>query len=530
MNDVRGYLSTKGIDFTVRGDEAVANCPFCDDKEHKFAMNLDTGVYNCKHVNKCGVKGTFWDFKRRMGDVSEFRYTPKVYIKPVPVLGAANERLLDWFRGRGIHAQTVAKFHVTQKDGAMVFPYTKGGEVVNQKYRTVDKKFWQEKQAEQTLYGRDLLWPELKELVIVEGEIDAMSLVQLGIEHTVSVPSGASNQDWIESEYAWLERFDKIYLGLDSDAAGEAGADAIAARLGRWRCYRVRWPLKDANDCLKAGMGKDALMECIMKAEDMGPKDVRKAEEFFDAILQADLEGVKSGFHNFDTILGGFRPQEVTLWTGRNGDGKTTILGQVVMAFLVRQYKVCIGSFEMRPKQYLRWMMRQARLSINEAGIKKFGEITAGNLALLDVQDEITPDDLMTAFEYAAKRIGCRMFIIDSLLRVNLSGQDWLEKQRDFMNRLTQFVQTYEAHVHLVAHPRKGSADKDKIDKVDIAGSYDLSNIASNVISMRRIDREVDKCSYDAALTVLKNRETGKLGMVPLMFDEEYKYFSEVRG
>jgi hypothetical protein len=40
----------------------------------------------------------------------------------------------------------------------------------------------------------------------------------------------------------------------------------------------------------------------------------------------------------------------------------------------------------------------------------------------------------------------------------------------------------------------------------------------------------VDKCSYDAALTVLKNRETGKLGMVPLMFDEEYKYFSEVRG
>ncbi len=447
MIEVLACLDKKGFAYTIRGNEAVLNCPFCGDTEQRFYINTNTGLWKCFHQNRCGLKGSLRELKRRLGDLGPIIYKPKAYKKPQAAGGDPGEQLLKWFASRGITADTVRTFGIKQHNGAIVFPYFKEGELVNQKYRTKDKKIWQEKDAEQVLFGRDRVPATQKELVITEGELDAMSLAQLGVFNAVSVPGGAENLAWIENEWDWLERFDTIFLAFDMDRAGEQGAAKAAQRLGRWRCRRFEMPYKDANEWTERGATPEKVLDLLIRSKEMAPEVVKSAESFFPAMLEGEREGLHSGFSTFDRILGGLRPGEISVWTGRNGDGKTTFLNQLVLNLLTcyEEHRACIASFEMRPKWLLRWMIYQAGLPLTEEGLEQFGRITDGRLFLIDTQDEVTPDVLLEAFEYLTRRYGVETFIIDSLLRIDLGGgADWLEKQRSFMNRLTQFALTFE--------------------------------------------------------------------------------------
>jgi hypothetical protein len=49
----------------------------------------------------------------------------------------------------------------------------------------------------------------------------------------------------------WLERFDRIVLWMDDDAAGREGAERVAAKLGTGRCAVVR----PRTDLLKRAAG-----------------------------------------------------------------------------------------------------------------------------------------------------------------------------------------------------------------------------------------------------------------------------------
>lgn len=85
---------------------------------------------------------------------------------------------------------------------------------------------------------------DVREVAITEGEIDAMSLHQLG-HPALSVPFGGGKGDkqrWIEYEYPHLERFDTIFLCLDADQPGREAAEDIAERPGRHPCRMVDLP------------------------------------------------------------------------------------------------------------------------------------------------------------------------------------------------------------------------------------------------------------------------------------------------
>ena len=112
---------------------------------------------------------------------------------------------LEWLERRGIGKETAERNHVTvrktwfpqTKDErlAFCFPYYRDGEIVNVKYRGKDddgnKVFKQEKGAEKILCGLDNLTDEDDTLIIVEGEIDLLSLNEIGYWNVLSVPDGA---------------------------------------------------------------------------------------------------------------------------------------------------------------------------------------------------------------------------------------------------------------------------------------------------------------------------------------------------
>lgn len=82
------------------------------------------------------------------------------------------------------------------------------------------------------------------ELVICEGEIDAVTWAHYGYP-AVSVPGGAQYTGWIAVCWDWLERFSKIHISFDEDAAGCSKVTEIVTRLGMARTDIIQLPEKN---------------------------------------------------------------------------------------------------------------------------------------------------------------------------------------------------------------------------------------------------------------------------------------------
>ena len=103
------------------------------------------------------------------------------------------------------------------------------------KWRAINQKAFTQEGAARQFYGIEFIPDDAKELIIVEGECDALALASAGIA-AVSCPNGApqmvsgksfSPEDDNKFSYIWearelIDRCDKIILATDNDKAGHA--------------------------------------------------------------------------------------------------------------------------------------------------------------------------------------------------------------------------------------------------------------------------------------------------------------------
>ena len=107
------------------------------------------------------------------------------------------------------------------------------------------KEEWREpKGGKNILFGMTTIPDDVTELVICEGEIDAITWAQYGY-HAVSVPGGAGSLGWLDICWVWLQRFRKVHISFDEDRAGRAKVMEIVQRLGMARTDIIRLPEKD---------------------------------------------------------------------------------------------------------------------------------------------------------------------------------------------------------------------------------------------------------------------------------------------
>jgi len=546
MSDVLRYLQSKGVQYRESGDEAIMNCPACGDTERKFGVNILSGAYNCLHLKRCGIAGGFHDLQKLFGDNPVrkafsplVKPTAKKYVKPIVEIFPVTAPVAAYLDKRRLTAETRDFFRVgAEDDDTVMLPFYKNGVLVNVKYRSITdkKKMRTAKNAEPTLFGRDLITGN--SLIICEGEYDAMALHRYG-KQAVSVPMGAGNLQWIDTEWEFLERFKEIYLCFDMDDPGRDAAVQIADRLGKWRCKIVSLPFKDANECL---VKEATIAEHFESASYDAPPMLTTPTAFLERIMvnrNAGPErlGVPTAWRCLTDKLGGWRPGEVTVWSGRNGAGKSTVLSQSIVDLAGKGVKSCIYSGEMLPEDYLEWAVAQHTKNGNPSDFMftKSIEWMEGKIYVLDTIKNLTPKELFDNFEYAARRYGVTHFVIDSLMKIRLSGQDENRAQCDFLNEMTLFAQKLRVHVHLVAHPRKTENDNDLLGKVDIKGSSGITDFANNVIFMSRVS-ETDKESMmekglrspDAFMRLSKNRKRGiESSGMPMYFDIDTKIFTE---
>ncbi|XP_076926219.1 primase homolog protein-like isoform X2 [Bidens hawaiensis] len=196
--------------------------------------------------------------------------------------------LINYFAKRMISAEVLQKNAVMQMvddKNVIAFTYRRKGEIVNCKFRSIaNRKFWQAKHGERILYGVDGI-NEGNTIVIVEGEIDKLSMDEAGILNCVSVPDGAPQQVSLkalpskkqDARFKYLldcnlDKASKIILATDGDGPGQALAEELSCRLGKERCWLVTWPKKDevtrhkdANEVL-VHLGPEALRHTVETA------------------------------------------------------------------------------------------------------------------------------------------------------------------------------------------------------------------------------------------------------------------------
>ena len=237
---------------------------------------------------------------------------------------------------------------------------------------------------------------------------------------------------------------------------------------------------------------------------------------------------VMSGLVPLDYCTGGFRGGELSVWTGRRGEGKSTLLGQMLVESVNQNRVVCAYSGELPARQFKRFIIPQ--IAGRRDTLDAIDQWLEGSFLLTDLRQSNAHDEdnILSLFEYAYRRYGCSVYLVDNIMTAQLKGEIELGHygaQKAFTQRLSAFAKRHDVHVHMVAHPRK--AGEGGLSADDVAGANEITNLADNVFSVERA-REGDE--VDSRVRILKVRETGSREVIPLMFDTRSKRYYDNGG
>ena len=168
-----------------------------------------------------------------------------------------NDEWIKYLLSRGISDKYLKKLARLGKSNTMMMPLTNGKKVVGIKYRTIDKKIFSERDSQSDyLLGWQLV-KDFSYIIIVEGEIDLLSALEVGFSNVVSLPFGAGNLKSIEHQKDWLSSFEKIIIATDNDTQGKKTKDEIVKILSniKDKLFEVDMgSFKDFNEVLTSGL------------------------------------------------------------------------------------------------------------------------------------------------------------------------------------------------------------------------------------------------------------------------------------
>lgn len=477
------------------------------------------------------------------------------YTRPKkPACTAPKARVRDYLvEVRAIPDAILAKYQVGEAGSDIVFPFkTPSGELALVKRRKAEdgaSPTPTEANCEPVLFGWQAVPENAREIILTEGEIDALSWAAYGYA-AMSVPFGGGKggkQKWIENEFERMARFERIYISTDMDEPGHEAAAEIASRLGRHRCYRVTLPHKDANECLMSGVSQDVMTAALASAQGLDPDGLKRAGAFVDDVTRLFYpdHAIEEGYTTpYGTLAGKlvFRPGEITVWSGDSGHGKSQILSDCAVHWIRQGARVCLSSLEMKAAVTLKRMVKQA--SDSDRPTKEYiAEIMAwldSGLILYDRVGKVGALTLVEVFDYARAKYGCDMFAIDSLMRLNIETDDY-NAQEKTVYELVDWAISRNVHLHLVAHSRKGGSDRGVPETGDVKGAMEIGANAFNILTVWRnkkledqikaaqTDEERERLEQKAGvlLNIAKQRNGDFEGKIGLWFDvRSYRYRS----
>lgn len=563
----RIHLKKKGSDF-------IGLCPFHSEKTESFSVSPSRKIYKC--FGGCGKSGDVIDFIMEIDNknyIEAIRYLSdkynipiqdeiKSYQKPPPRLEKLSPETIAYFEKRGISNNTLLRFNITEAKEwmpktakevrAICFNYYKDEQLINIKFRSKDKDFKLAKDAELIFYNLDSLKDETT-AIIVEGEIDCLSLHEAGIYNVVSVPNGAAigqlQLKYLDNCWQSFENKTKIIIATDNDEPGQRLRDELARRLGRERCYKIEYPkdCKDANDIL-VKHNRVALEMTIESAKQWPVEGVLTMDDLYkDVEFYYDHgypDGLAAGIGMFDDLLK-FSGGHLTTVTGSPGSGKSEFIDYITTS-LSRKHKWKFGvcSFENPPAIHVtRLMEKFMGLSftfrkdpahrMTKSDFQEGVYLVDQHFQFINIsQADITIQGILNKLRELVLRTGIKGAIIDPWNYIEHKvpeGQTETQYISESLTLIKEFAMKNDVHVFLVAHPRKlvkGNNGKYPIATMyDIAGSAHFFNKTDNGVS---IHRDFDTGVVDAYVQKVRFAWLGHIGFTSFSFDTFTRQYLQI--
>ena len=454
-------------------------CPLCShnrqpkNQKAKCAMyDWERGLGTCMNCNEVFQLHTF---KRKSDSLKE-------YVKPEWKNNTElSDRAIQWFEARGISQKTLVKMKITEgiefmpqtgkNENTIQFNYFINNELINIKYRDGRKNFKLVRGAEKVFYNIDRTIG-YEYVVIVEGEMDALSFIESGIDSVISVPNGATinnvNLDYLDSCIDYFETKEKIILAVDEDEAGLALKQELIRRLGAEKCYTVSFDAyKDANEFL-IGNGSNMLRSVIDKAKPVPIENVVTLKDVNDELEEFIYEGFKPGYqiglNNFDSIFSTYTGQFITV-TGVPSSGKSDFVDRMVVGYNLKYgWKTAFASPENKPtflhvhkliRKIGGWMPKE-----NDIGTDRWNDIISkvnDNFYFIE-NERYDLDAVLKKGAELVKRKGIKCLVIDPYNKVKMQGASAMsipDATMEYLTRVEAFAKKYDVLVIIVAHPTK---------------------------------------------------------------------------
>lgn len=246
-----------------------------------------------------------------------------------------------------------------------------------------------------------------------------------------------------------------------------------------------------------------------------------------------------------------FRSGEVTVWAGLNGSGKSMMTSQVALGLVKQKQRVCIASFEMKPKVTLKRMVRQFSGKSLESthyvqtpvqqkidAITRFKAFANNYLYFYDQQGTVRPEIIIAMCKYCAEELGITHIVVDNLMKC-VAGEDNYNGQKDFVDQLTSVARDYNIHIHLVHHIRKLTNDEIRPSKSDLRGSSSITDQVDNVLILwrnKKKEHELQRGDFsnqdasDAVLMCEKQRNGEHESWYDMWYHKDSQQFLDRNG
>lgn len=260
---------------------------------------------------------------------------------------------------------------------------------------------------------------------------------------------------------------------------------------------------------------------------------------------------IRSGIWEIDRRGLGFKRGMVSVWTGKRGCGKSSLLNMLILNAAQKECKSALWTGELMANDVKQWLYLQAAGKQHNHRLDGTDYFVTNDYIATKIEAWIDKyfwlfnnkyGDNFSQIEDQIRKIvkeeGVSQVFLDNLMVLNIRmlDENKYDRQAVLLQRLEDMAKELNIHIHLVAHPHK-SIGYIRID--NISGSGDIANKADNIFIMSRVNNDfrtsapeyLDKMEYEDVIKsgctniieIGKFRAKGTLmgSVVKLWFEEE---------
>ena len=422
---------------------------------------------------------------------------------------------------RGLKPSTLQHFHVGfSESNEIVMPVFKDDELIDYKFRgIIEKIFKRHPKSETWVFNEKGIEQgvEDKALIVVEGEIDAMSLWQLGFKNVISLVGGAQGPTpWV----GLIPEDLPVYLCLDNDDPGQDAAQKLAERLGLSRCRNVVFECKDANDFLTGRGTEDEFQKLLDNAAKFRVQDIFRIDEVIDKLENNKLERIPTFLDRLTSHLdGGIPAKSLVTISGRTGAGKSTALMNMLIHHASEGRPVLLISLEndlfFTIQRLLEIKYKKSYDEFTREEWENIKEDMTDYPFYIDVSmDSYTMPKIDKVIKQSKALFGVEFFGFDHIGFI--PARDDAKEISHMVREFKMLCRKYDIITYMVSHVRRSNNENDYLSSEELKGSSSIaqdSDIVLFVVDLKSgLEISIDKARMSKSklrIPILFNGDTG---------------------